>query len=163
MCDETRVRETAERELDFMRLMAAASGQYPRTLRTSGSYSVHFRNRTEDRDDMLTAAFLAGVAELEEMMGGEPDDWEWGRVHGAEFRNETLGESGVGFVESRFNRGPVPAAGGTDIVNATGWNIEAGYEVVWLPSFRMVVDLDDFRGVDHVPPFRFRHLSPGSR
>ena len=97
----------------------------------------------EDRDDILTAAFLAGVAELREMMGGDPDDWEWGRVHGAEFRNETLGESGVGFIESRFNRGPVPAAGGTDLVNATGWRAEEGYEVDWVPSMRMIIDLSD--------------------
>ena len=27
----------------------------------------------------------------------------------------------------------------------------------------LVVDLDDFSGVDHVPPFRPRHLTPGRR
>jgi hypothetical protein len=53
MCDETRVRETAERELDFMRAMARVSAAFPATVRASGSYSVSFRRRPEDPDDLL--------------------------------------------------------------------------------------------------------------
>jgi penicillin amidase len=40
-----------------------------------------------------------------------------------------------------FNRGPVPVPGGSDIVNATGWNAADGYEVTAVPSMRMIVDL----------------------
>lgn len=54
MCDETRVRDTAERELQFMRLMAEVSARFPRTVRTSGSYSVDFTSRPTDEDDMRT-------------------------------------------------------------------------------------------------------------
>lgn len=54
MCDETRVRDVAERELEFMRMMAEVSQAYPRTVRTSGSYSVRFDRRGDDPDDMLT-------------------------------------------------------------------------------------------------------------
>lgn len=100
---------------------------------------------TEDRDDILRAAFLAGVAEVEDLLGGSPDEWEWGRLHGAVFRNETLGESGVGLIESRFNRGPYPVGGGTDIVNAVGWYADEGFEVTWVPSLRMIVDLGDLK------------------
>ncbi len=53
MCDETRVRERAERELPFMRMMAKVSAAFPKTVRTSGSYSVHFRSRPKSRADML--------------------------------------------------------------------------------------------------------------
>ncbi len=53
MCDETRVREVAERELEFMKLMARVSAKYPETVRTSGSYSVHFRARPQDKEDLL--------------------------------------------------------------------------------------------------------------
>ncbi len=42
MCDETRVRDQAERELAFMRSMRTVSKAFPQTVRTSGSYSVHF-------------------------------------------------------------------------------------------------------------------------
>ena len=53
MCDETRVREVAERELEFMKMMAKVSEAFPDTLRTSGSYSVNFNKQPEDLDDML--------------------------------------------------------------------------------------------------------------
>jgi hypothetical protein len=53
MCDETRVREQAERELEFMKMMETVSAAFPQTVRTSGSYSVNFRSRPEDMDDLL--------------------------------------------------------------------------------------------------------------
>jgi hypothetical protein len=53
MCDETRVRDRAERELEFMRLLARVSREFPETLRTSGSYSVEFDRRPDDPNDML--------------------------------------------------------------------------------------------------------------
>ncbi len=54
MCDETRVREVAERELEFMRLMAKASAKFPQTVRTSGAYSVDFTSRPTDENDLKT-------------------------------------------------------------------------------------------------------------
>ena len=53
MCDETRVRQVAEEELEFMKLLAEVSRDFPQTIRTSGSYSVSFDRRPEDLDDML--------------------------------------------------------------------------------------------------------------
>ncbi len=53
MCDETRVRSTAERELEFMKLMAEVTRTMPQTVRASGAYSVTFDQRPTDRDDML--------------------------------------------------------------------------------------------------------------
>ena len=97
----------------------------------------------ETRDEIVRSAFIAGVDEAREMLGDNPDDWEWGQLHGAVFRNETLGESGVGLIEGRFNRGPYPVGGGTDIVNAVGYYADEGYEVTWVPSMRMIVDLGD--------------------
>ena len=97
----------------------------------------------ETRDDILHAAFLAGVAEVEDLLGGSPNEWGWGALHGAVFRNETLGESGIGLVEDRFNRGPYPVGGGPDIVNAVGYYADEGYEVTWVPSMRMIVHLGD--------------------
>ncbi len=97
----------------------------------------------ETSDDIVKAALVAGVDEVDGLLGGSPDEWEWGAIHGAVFRNETLGESGVGLVEARFNRGPYPVGGGSDIVNAVGYYADEGYEVTWVPSMRMIVDLGD--------------------
>ena len=52
LCDETRVREVAEEEIKFMKMMAEVSKRFPRTVRTLGSYSVNFRNRPTDLEDM---------------------------------------------------------------------------------------------------------------
>ena len=70
-----------------------------------------------------------------------PHAWTWGAVHTATFRNGTLGESGIAPIEALFNRGPYAAAGGASIVNATGWDYVEGYQVVSVPSERMIVNL----------------------
>jgi penicillin amidase len=44
-------------------------------------------------------------------------------------------------VQKLFDRGPFRTSGGSDIVNATGWNSSQSYEVQSLPSMRMIVDL----------------------
>ncbi len=53
MCDETRVRAEAERQLAFMKIMRRVSRAFPKTLRTSGSYSVTFSRQPKSADDML--------------------------------------------------------------------------------------------------------------
>jgi hypothetical protein len=53
ICDETRVRERAERELEFMKAMSAVTEAFPQTVRTSGAYSVSFTKRPEDLNDLL--------------------------------------------------------------------------------------------------------------
>ena len=52
LCDETRVRDRAERELAFMKMMRVASKRYPKTLRTLGSYSVGWQKALTDKNDM---------------------------------------------------------------------------------------------------------------
>jgi penicillin G amidase len=95
----------------------------------------------ENRDDILARAFENAVAELSDRLGDRPTTWKWGDLHEADFRNPTLGESGIGLIEDRFNRGGFPTSGGESIVNATGWSPVDGYKVDWLPSMRMIVDL----------------------
>lgn len=100
-------------------------------------------DRIEKRDEILTRSFAAAVEELTRLLGSDTGEWSWGRLHTVTFRNGTLGESGIGAVESLFNRGPFPTGGGDSIVNATGWTVGEGYSVDWLPSMRMIVDMGD--------------------
>ena len=53
MCDETRVREVAERQLAFMKLIDKVHKRFPKTIEPLGSYSVHFRTRPTDKSSML--------------------------------------------------------------------------------------------------------------
>lgn len=97
----------------------------------------------ETRDDILTAAVHAGADELRETLGSDVDRWTWGELHRMIFVNQSLGLSGIGIIEDRFNRGPFSASGSTSVVNAVGWDAVEGYDVNWLPSMRMLVDLSD--------------------
>jgi penicillin amidase len=100
----------------------------------------------ETRDDILLRAFTETVQIGEKRYGKNLVNWPaWGDLHTATFRNQTLGKSGIAPIEAIFNRGPFPTGGGEAIVNATGWTIGAGFEVDWLPSMRMIVDLGDLR------------------
>ncbi len=96
----------------------------------------------ENSLDILERAMADAHVELVELLGPEIEDWAWGTLHVAEFENQTLGQSGIGPVEWLFNRtAPLRVGGGPSIVNAVGWNPTEGYEVNWVPSMRMVIDL----------------------
>nr|WP_306303418.1 penicillin acylase family protein [Microtetraspora niveoalba] len=99
---------------------------------------------TETRDDILATAIKDAGADLRERLGDDPDGWRWGDLHTLDLTNETFGTSGIAPVEWLFNRGPLHLGGGKDAVDATGWDSDLGYEVDWVPSMRMVVDLADF-------------------
>jgi len=102
-------------------------------------------SETETRDAIFERAFIIAVDELEQKLGNDPSRWTWGDIHMATFRNQSLGESGVAPIEALFNRGPFRAPGGDSIVNAIGWSMSDPYEVDWLPSMRMIVDLSDLQ------------------
>ncbi|MET8336084.1 penicillin acylase family protein [Streptosporangium canum] len=102
--------------------------------------------KAESMNDILVTAMNEATTELTELLGDEPKDWRWGDLHTLTLRNATFGESGIAPVEWLFNLSPVAAAGGADIVNATGWTPEQGYEVDFVPSMRMIVDLANLDG-----------------
>jgi penicillin amidase len=98
----------------------------------------------EARDEMLERALLAAMRELEDRLGDDPAEWEWGDLHTATFRNATFGDSGIPPIEWLFNRGRFHVDGSSSVVNAMGWDAGEGYEIVAIPSMRMIVDLQDF-------------------
>ncbi|WP_314174711.1 penicillin acylase family protein [Streptomyces winkii] len=97
-----------------------------------------------NRDDLLKHAMKSARWELTSKLGKDIDSWSWGRLHHLMLRNQTIGTEGPGFMQFLLNRGPWDLGGGKDAVNATGWNAAGGYDVIWVPSMRMVVNLDDF-------------------
>ena len=103
-------------------------------------------DKIETRDDMFVRAFEEAVSQMQDEYGQDTTKWPtWGYVHSSTFRNATLGESGIGPIESLFNRGPYDTGGGKSVVNATGWTVGSsdGFDVNWLPSEREIVDLSN--------------------
>lgn len=97
----------------------------------------------ETRDDIIVRSFTEAYAEAKETLGSDREKWQWGNLHTSTFVSNPLGLSGISIIENIVNRGPVTTSGGT-AVNATGWQVSAGYEVTSLPSMRMIIDLEDF-------------------
>ena len=96
---------------------------------------------TTTRDELFARAMEDARWELTAKLGKNIKTWNWGRLHQLTLKNQTLGTEGPGFVQHLLNRGPWNLGGGEAAVNATGWNAAGGYEVVWVPSMRMVVNL----------------------
>jgi penicillin amidase len=97
----------------------------------------------EKRDDILARAFVKGYRYAVKHVGKSMDKWRWGKVHTAEFRNATLGESGIGPIEKIFNRGPVEVQGGSTQVDAGAWSMEKPFAIRHTVSQRLIVDLGD--------------------
>lgn len=102
------------------------------------------RGGDRNRDELLAHAMKNARWELTSKLGKDIDTWSWGRLHHLMLKNQTIGTDGPGFMQFLLNRGPWDLGGGKDAVNATGWNAAGGYDVIWAPSMRMVVNLDDF-------------------
>ncbi len=99
---------------------------------------------SEDRDAILLRSMLDAHEELTELAGNDPTEWTWGRIHLANFENQSFGQSGIAPIEWLFNRqAPERVGGSTSIVNAIGWDADKSYLVDWVPSQRMVVDLSN--------------------
>ena len=98
----------------------------------------------DGQSEMLAHAASEAYDRLVALQGDNPSRWNWGSLHALPLENATFGSSGIAAIEMLFNRGPYPVGGGSSVVNATGWQIGAGFETITVPSMRMVVDLSDF-------------------
>ncbi|MGW7437926.1 penicillin acylase family protein [Streptomyces sp. NPDC054849] len=98
---------------------------------------------TTTRDELFARAMKDARWELTAKLGKDQSTWSWGRLHQLTLKNQTIGTEGPGFMQWLLNRGPWNLGGGEATVNATGWNASSGYGVTWVPSMRMVVNLND--------------------
>ncbi len=99
----------------------------------------------ENRDRIFKQALVEAVNELENTFGSNPEKWTWGKLHKINFRNVTLGKSGVTAIERLFNRGTYQTAGDGETINANRWKAnKSSFEVTHIPSLRMIVDLASF-------------------
>ncbi len=102
-------------------------------------------NVVESRDEILTQALVSARRDLTVELSKNPEDWSWGTLHTLELAHPVLGGAAIpGLVRDYVNPAPVPLAGGSSIVNATGWDAGSGsFGVTTGASMRMVVDMGD--------------------
>ncbi|ROQ80718.1 penicillin amidase [Streptomyces sp. CEV 2-1] len=99
---------------------------------------------TGNREELFARAMEDARWELTAKLGKDITTWNWGRLHQLTLKNQTLGTEGPGLLQRVLNRGPWNLGGGEAAVDATGWNAAGGYEVVWVPSMRMVLNVGDW-------------------
>jgi penicillin G amidase len=104
---------------------------------------VTTKDKIETRDDILLAAMVNARKEITSLMARDTDQWQWGKLHRVELRNQTLGSSGIKPIESLFNRGGYQVGGGPAVVDAMAFDDLKGYAVTSAPAMRMLVDLGD--------------------
>ena len=115
------------------------------TMSTTAFFGVdQDKSHHSTRDQLLQQAMKDARYELTAKLGKDINTWSWGRLHKLDLKNQTLGTDGPGAVKWLLNRGPWQLSGGEAAVDATGWNAAGGYDVVWVPSMRMIVNLQDF-------------------
>lgn len=100
----------------------------------------------ETRDDIVARAFADACDYLGNRFGDVPHAWKWGRLHGANFVHQPLGESGIAVLEAIVNRGPVEVGGSSSTVNAASFDPEEPYATADGVSQRMIVDLSNLEG-----------------
>jgi penicillin amidase len=95
----------------------------------------------ETREEIFRLSFEESYQELRKAQGSDPTAWTWGDLHTVTFQNQVM--DSFPFIKKVFNRGPFPASGGSEVINATGWSAENPYVIGGLPSMRMIVDFND--------------------
>lgn len=102
-------------------------------------------DQVETRDDIFRRALERAAADAPTVLGADRSAWRWGALHTATFVSNPLGLSGISLIEDIVNRGPASTGGGSDIVNATGWNpMSDDFGVGSLPSMRMILDVSNW-------------------
>lgn len=97
----------------------------------------------ENRDEIVRRSFADALDYLGNKFGDVPHAWTWGRLHGATFVHQPLGESGIAALEMIFNRGPVTIGGSGYTINAASFDPEDPFATVDGVSQRLIVDLSD--------------------
>ncbi len=98
----------------------------------------------ESLEDAMLQALEKTITWFDENLGGDMNDWTWGKIHTATFDSDPLGSSGVGLIEAIVNRGPFPVDGGSNIVNAASWSWSNPAQVRSIASMRSIIDLSSF-------------------
>jgi penicillin amidase len=115
----------------------------------------------------LVAAVVDQTAAALREAYGDPAGWTWGRLHTVQFRESTLGNSGIPPLEWYFNSGARPVAGADGAVQNNYYRVQRAYadptdpgyvplrnvEVFGVtngPSYRLTIDMADIDGAQIV-------------
>ncbi|MDQ1324584.1 MAG: penicillin amidase [Chloroflexota bacterium] len=85
---------------------------------------------------------------------GEPSGWTWGRIHTIQFRESTLGDSGIAPLEWYFNAPGAAVDGADGAVNNNYYRLSRAYPDPFDPDFEPATTLDELYSVTNGPSMR---------
>lgn len=99
----------------------------------------------ETRSQVITTAFSDGILELENQLGEDINQWNWGKVHTLE-HGHVLGS--VELLRKYFNVGPFSVPGNNEVINnyIFRWTADGEYKTLAGPSTRRIVDFANVEG-----------------
>ena len=104
--------------------------------------NIKTKNVKETRTDVVSKSFHDAVAALQNQLGENVSEWNWGKVHTVEHEHP-LGK--VKALRGLFNVGPFNSPGSNEVINNLffGFNDEGKYYTKGGPSTRRIVDFAD--------------------
>jgi penicillin G amidase len=123
------------------------------------SNSIWWKDTTPGAPDGINAATTAGAAidrtaaELRKAYG-DPANWTWGRLHTVQFKESTLGSSGIAPLEWYFDPGGQPIAGADGAIDNNYYRLSRVYPDPTDPAYRPL-GLTQVFGVTNGPSYRF--------
>ena len=103
--------------------------------------NVQTKDHVETREEIVTQAFKEAVAVLHRRLGGDVNNWTWGRLHVIEFVHVLGRQKPLNFF---FNAGPYPAGGNYNEIDAMApARGQETFEVLAGPSTRRIIDFSN--------------------
>ncbi len=97
-------------------------------------------NPSRDRDQLLSQTLRFGRDQLKKLLGNDPSQWTWGRLHTVRFRHALDQQAGA---KDLFDLSPLPRPGDEYTVNATG-TYDDSWDQVSGASYREILDTSDW-------------------
>lgn len=104
----------------------------------------------EDKPAILARSLAAAVRASEAQLGSDRQAWQWGKLHQYTFTSDSTRlapwlnatqRASLSALSGYLNRGPFPAGGDQDTLNASAWHWGGSNFDAWLiPAMRIVVD-----------------------
>jgi penicillin amidase len=113
--------------------------------------NVTTSNKKETRTTILSKSFTETVSMLENQLGDEINNWNWGKVHTLEHAHP-LGS--VASLKDYFNVGPFPMKGAHEVIDNRGYLYDNSglYKITAGPSTRRIIDFSDIENSISILP-----------
>lgn len=112
---------------------------------------IHTIDKSETKKEILSKSLIEAVGSLENQLGKDIKNWNWGKVHKLEHRHP-LGEMAA--LKRYFNVGPFPMKGAKEVIDNRGYTFnETGlYPISAGPSTRRIIDFSDIENSTSILP-----------